>query len=59
MNYILVKFSDGTVGYQEIDPYGNVTQYTDETGNVLFSHAPTGLGSSVMDANPPRLGWMI
>jgi hypothetical protein len=58
MEYILVGFTDMTQGYQVIQN-GTVTQYVDTSGNYIFDAAPDGLGSWVIDPNPPHQGWMI
>jgi hypothetical protein len=57
MNYILLDF--GTFkGYQE-NQAGYVTRYLDESGNEMFISPPEGNGGEVLDADPPRLSWMI
>lgn len=60
MSYVLLQFtlSGGFFAYQEAQS-GQVTRYCDDQGNTLFLIPPTGDGGAVVDANPPRLPWML
>ena len=55
--YVLLNFGDFQA-YQEAND-GLVTRYVDANGIELFITPPIGNGGSVIDANPPRLSWML
>ena len=57
MNYILLDF--GTFQAYQENNNGQVTRYLDESSNELFIMPPEGNGGSVIDAEPPRLPWML
>jgi hypothetical protein len=57
MNYVYLDFITFK-GYQESEN-GQVTRYVDEEGNFLFILAPEGNGGILIDADPPRLDWML
>lgn len=57
MNYVYVDFGTFT-GYQESEN-GQVTRYVDESGIELFVNPPEGLGSTLLNAEPLRLDWML
>jgi hypothetical protein len=57
LTYVLLQFSFG-LAYQEADT-GNVTRYCDLDGNTLFILPPEHDGGEVVDADPPRLDWMV
>lgn len=58
--YVLLRFTTPGIGdaYQEAEN-GNVTRYVSVDGVELFITPPTGDGGSVVDADPPRLDWML
>lgn len=56
--YVLLRFVSVGLAYQEALDL-NVTRYTDVDGNTLFVTPPDGDGGTVVDADPPRLPWML
>ena len=59
MIYVKIQQDDGVICYQEIDAVGTVLRHLDEWGNFLYAEIPFGIGSHVIDAEPPRKGWML
>lgn len=57
MQYIKLNTDNGVV-YQVIQD-GYVIEYRDEDGALIGESLPLGIESSVADANPPRLDWMV
>lgn len=57
MRYIAID-AEGTFAYQEVNDLGYVTRYCDADGNTLSDFPPIGIGSSVVNDDPPLLGWM-
>lgn len=57
MNYILLDF--GTFRAYQENENGWVTRYVSESGEELFIMPPIGNGGVVVDAEPPRLSWML
>lgn len=57
MDYIYLDF--GTFKAYQESQQGQVTRYVSEEGIELFIIPPEGNGGSVIDANPPRLPWML
>jgi hypothetical protein len=57
MDYVYLDFGMFTA-YQE-SQYGQVTRYLSDDGVELFIIPPIGNGGKVIDANPPRLDWML
>jgi hypothetical protein len=57
MQYVKIDV-DGVVAYQEIDN-GSVVRYCDENGATLADFPPVGNGGNPLDAEPPRLDWML
>lgn len=55
--YIKLKLDDEIVVYQQINE-NSVVQYLDQNGNYLYDTIPVGIGSTIMDANPPTETWM-
>ena len=58
--YVLLRFLTPGVGeaYQEAQD-GNVTRYVSPAGVELCTTPPIGDGGEVVDADPPRLDWML
>lgn len=57
MRYIAID-AEGTFAYQEVNDQGFVTRYCDADGNTLLDFPPLGVGSSVVNDDPPLLDWM-
>jgi len=57
MDYVYLDF--GTFNAYQESQYGQVTRYLSEDGVELFVLPPEGNGGVVIDANPPRLPWML
>lgn len=55
MEYIKIQCDDGRIAYQKVYN-GNVLCYYDELGNAIDL---TGMGSVVIDSNPPLPSWVI
>ena len=56
-SYVLLDFR-AFQAYQEACD-GQVTRYVSFNGVELFVTPPEGNGGEVVDANPPRLDWML
>lgn len=57
MTYIKLDVN-GVAAYQEIE-FGQVLRYCDENGVTLEDFPPAGNGGTPVDAEPPRLDWML
>lgn len=58
MRYILITIDTLGPAYQEV-LNGSVVRYTDLDGATLFDTVPNGLGSEVLDDNPPTPVWAL
>lgn len=58
MLYILIEIEKFGQAYQEISN-GVVVRYLDTNGVELFKLVPSGQGSWVVDANPPRPAFAV
>ena len=58
MQYILISIQTIGQAYQEV-LYGSVVRYTSLDGTTLFTSVPDGLGSEVLDGNPPQPAWAL
>lgn len=56
--YILICVEGIGEAYQEVAD-GQVIRYLDLNGVELFKTVPSGQGSWVVDANPPRPSWAV
>ena len=56
-SYILIALDDGTPCYQQVVD-GVVVMFLNADGTPIGPALPHGVGSRVVDANPPRQAWM-
>lgn len=57
MTYVLMSLNNTLIYQGALD--GFVQGYYDEAGVLLFTAVPEGQSAEVVDANPPRLPWMV